>query len=197
MGRIALVLGGSRSGKSAFAERVAADMGSSVAYVATARAHGPDMVERIARHRGRRLASWRTIEAPADILSAMPADGEVDAVMLECLYTWTANRLLALGDPRADGWKLGAADLENQLLSEVESLLARARAADWGAVLVSSEVGLGLAPEMPRQRVFRDLVGRVNERAAALADEVYLVVAGLAVDLRRVAFSSDAIRKTS
>ena len=184
MGRIDLVTGGARSGKSTFAERVAADR-SRVVYVATAAAGDAEMADRIARHRARRPAAWTTVEAADDgPAAAAAALVDADMVILDCLSVWAANRLLGLGDPEADGWWDRVAVLEGELSAELGDALASARGAGGDLVLVTNEVGLGVVPASPLGRAYRDLLGRLNQAAAAAADRVVLVMLGIAVDLR-------------
>ena len=165
------MLGGARSGKSRYAEHLAAECGAPVLYVATALASDAEMAERIARHRAQRPAHWRTLEAPSDVArqvaDALP---EVRTVLVEDLGLLLSNRLL---EGEAESAEAGA-------LAEVEALLRVAA----NVVLVSNEVGLGLVPPYPLGRVFRDALGRLNQHAAALVDEVMLIVAGLPLRLK-------------
>lgn len=188
MGRIVLVTGGARSGKSAFAETLAARRGERVAYLATATVGDAEMEERIARHRARRPAGWVTLEAPLDILASLAtvASG-IEVVLVDCLAVWTANRLLAIGEPAREGWWDQVATLERVLTQEVEALVAAAREASWDLIVVTNEVGFGVVPPTELGRAYRDLLGRLNQVVAARADEVYLVVAGLAVDVKQLA----------
>lgn len=186
MGKVYLVTGGARSGKSAFAEELANKLGPDVTYIATARPHGLDMQARIVRHRERRPDTWHTRESQEDLLGVLPASTDRGAVMIECLHHWTVNRLLTLGDPRSDGWWPAVQTLETALVAEAASMCERAKTSPWNLVAVTSEVGLGPAPEMPRQRVFRDLLGRVNATIGAVADDVLFVVAGYALPLKKL-----------
>jgi adenosylcobinamide kinase/adenosylcobinamide-phosphate guanylyltransferase len=188
VGRIVLVTGGARSGKSAFAETLAARRGECVAYLATATVGDAEMEERIARHRARRPAGWVTLEAPLDILASLAtvASG-IEVVLVDCLAVWAANRLLAIGEPAREGWWDQVATLERVLTQEVEALVAAAREASWDLILVTNEVGFGVVPPTELGRAYRDLLGRLNQVVAARADEVYLVVAGLAVDVKQLA----------
>jgi adenosylcobinamide kinase/adenosylcobinamide-phosphate guanylyltransferase len=157
------VLGGARSGKSRYAESLIAALPPPWIFVATAEAGDAEMAERIALHRARRGADWRTIEAPHDLAAALEAmDGDPPA-LVDCLTLWLSNRLLAEADVETE-----AARLETVLISR--------RAP---AVLVSNEVGLGIVPENALARRFRDLQGRLNQRMAARAGRVVMMVAGL------------------
>jgi adenosylcobinamide kinase / adenosylcobinamide-phosphate guanylyltransferase len=198
MGRLELVTGGARSGKSAFAEvraeELARERGTlDVTYVATALPIDEEMVARIAHHRTRRPATWRTVEAPVELAQAViPALGSPGVVLVDCLAVWASNRLFAAGDPEsADApapaaWWAGVDRLEDDLLAELETVVAGAAAAPADLLLVTNEVGLGLVPPSPVGRAYRDLLGRLNQRAAVRADAVHLLVAGIPVDLRRL-----------
>lgn len=183
-GKIVLVLGGARSGKSSFAERYAAACGGAVAYIATAAAADEEMRRRIALHRQRRPAAWRTWDAPLHAAQAVTAAAEEAAViLLDCLTIYTAN-LLAAAASAAD-----AAARQHYVLAEVDKLLRAAQHSGATVIIVSNEVGQGIVPANPLAREYRDLAGWVNQRAAAAAEEVYLVVAGLAVEIKRAAWT--------
>lgn len=173
--QLIFILGGARSGKSHHAEQLAlAAGGPAVLYVATAQAWDDEMRTRIAVHQARRPADWRTLEVPQRAgAAAAAAAGGAQVVLLDCLALLTSNAVLALGDD-VDGPAAEAA-----ALAEVEGILAayRAGVATW--VIVSNEVGLGLVPPYPLGRVYRDALGRANQRLAAAADTVLFMVAGL------------------
>lgn len=187
-----LVLGGARSGKSAFAERLAAESGDPVIYVATATARDAEMAERIRQHRANRPVSWRTIEEPRDVARAVAAaSGESSTVLLEDLTLLLSN----LMDPPQHGSEHVASDepiagsatpitsldaAEVSVRSQVDQLCTRVAT----TILVSNEIGLGVVPAYPLGRAFRDALGRVNQHAAARADEVFLMVAGLPLRLK-------------
>lgn len=188
MGRIVLVTGGARSGKSVFAETLAARHGERVAYVATATVGDAEMADRIARHRARRPAAWSTLEAPLDILASLAAlDAGIEVVLVDCLAVWAANRLLAVGEPAEDGWWDRVGALERVLAEELELVVTTGRAAAWDLLLVTNEVGFGVVPPTELGRAYRDLLGRLNQVVAARANDVFLVVAGLAVEITRLA----------
>ena len=186
MGRITLVTGGARSGKSRFAETLATQR-HRVCYAATAEALDEEMAERIAKHRARRPTHWTMLEAPLDLTSAIASIQQADTVLLDCLSLWTSNRLLALGDDAAPDWWQAVATLEETLTAEARALCALARQADWDLVMVTNETGFGVVPASRLARAFRDLLGRLGQVVAADADTVYLVVAGLAVELKALA----------
>jgi len=183
------VLGGARSGKSAFAERLARECGEPVVYVATATAGDAEMAERIALHRAQRPAAWRTLEAPRDVAERIRtelvdtqhiarelADAERIRSELGAATVLVEDLTLLLSNLMADDER-GA---EAHAVAEVNALLALQA----NVVLVSNEVGLGVVPPYALGRVFRDALGRLNQLAAAACGEVYLLVAGLPLQLK-------------
>jgi len=165
--RITFVLGGARSGKSRYAEELVTALPPPWTYVATAEARDAEMAERIAGHRSRRGGSWRTIEAPHDLVAAL-GQGRTTPVLVDCLTLWLSNRVLADADINAD-------------IDSLERAIANATSP---LVLVANEVGFGIVPDYPLGRRFRDWQGVLNQRLAALADRVVLVVAGLPLALK-------------
>ena len=165
--RLTLVLGGARSGKSRYAESLITALSPPWVYVATAEALDAEMTERIAVHRARRGGDWRTIEAPHDLAGALAAPAGAP-VLVDCLTLWLSNRMLAQAD----------VDAETDRLEE--ALDRRASP----LVLVSNEVGSGIVPDNALARRFRDLQGRLNQRMAARADRVVLMVAGLPLTVK-------------
>lgn len=164
------VLGGARSGKSSFAERLAVECGEPVLYVATATATDAEMAERIARHRAQRPSTWRTLEAPTGIARRLASDaGAVGTLVVEDLTLLLSNLMASKPE--------GA---ENHAIGEVEAVLAL----DAHVIMVSNEVGMGIVPEYALGRHFRDALGRVNQATAAACGEVYLLVAGLPLRLK-------------
>jgi adenosylcobinamide kinase / adenosylcobinamide-phosphate guanylyltransferase len=165
-----LLLGGARSGKSARALRLAADWDGQVVFVATGEGRDPEMAARIARHRLERPASWRTVEAPLELVRAFDSIPAHAFVILDCLTLWVANALGA-------GWS----DEDVERAGAAVATIAAAR--EQPTVVVSNEVGLGLVPQTPLGRSYRDLLGRVNAIFAAEADTAYLMVAGRTLQL--------------
>lgn len=176
-----LILGGARAGKSAFAQRLARERGGDVLYVATAEAGDEEMAARIAAHRATRPSSWRTLEAPRDVAAAVATTpGSYATVLVDCLTLLVSNLLLAR---EAEG----DAALSSRIDGELDAQLARFDAGPATWIVVSNEVGLGLVPPTPLGRRYRDLLGRANQRFAARADRVYLLVAGLPVEIKALA----------
>jgi adenosylcobinamide kinase/adenosylcobinamide-phosphate guanylyltransferase len=165
MRQLTFVLGGARSGKSQYAESVIASLQPPWTFVATAEAGDAEMAARIAAHRLRRGKNWQTVEAPHDLPAALAAIRSEAPTMVDCLTLWLSNRMLA------------GADLEAEI-ARLEAALDNARAP---VILVSNEVGSGIVPDNELARRFRDMQGRLNQRMAARADRVVLMVAGLPV----------------
>jgi adenosylcobinamide kinase/adenosylcobinamide-phosphate guanylyltransferase len=183
MGRLILILGGSRSGKSAYAQRLAQELGAEkVLFVATAEAGDEEMAQRIARHRQSRPAAWQTAEAPRHVGEVIHASlGNATGVLVDCLTLLVSNAMLSLGL---------APDLvraETVVQEEIKALLQVCQTSTATCIVVSNEVGLGLVPDTPLGRVYRDLLGQANQALAAQAQAVYLMVAGLAVDCKALA----------
>ncbi|KAF0118174.1 MAG: adenosylcobinamide kinase / adenosylcobinamide-phosphate guanylyltransferase [Rhodospirillaceae bacterium] len=169
---LTLVIGGARSGKSAFAEVLvaahAAHVGCPPIYLATGEACDAEMAERIRRHRERRGAPWRTVEAPRIVsLADLPAGAPV---VFDCLTLWLTNLMLA------------RADVE----TGVAALLAGFRTAPGPVVVVGNDVGAGIVPDTPLARAFRDHAGELNQRVAAAATGVILMTAGLPLVLKSI-----------
>ena len=176
---LTLVLGGARSGKSAYAQSLARERGGDdVLFVATAQALDDEMRARIEAHRRDRPAAWRTLEAPRRAGEAI-AQAEPRAIMLvDCLTLLVSNAVLALPE------SAGAQEAEKAALAEVEGLLAAYERGTASWIVISNEVGLGLVPPYPVGRAYRDALGRANQRLAAEADEVLLMVAGIPMQVK-------------
>ena len=164
-----LVLGGARSGKSSFAERLAGEAGLDRHYVATGQAFDDEMRERIARHREDRGAGWTTHEAPVDLVTCLEKVGAGDRIVLvDCLTLWVSNLMMAGADiPQASAG----------LVRHLERKRGH-------FIFVSNEVGLGIVPENRMAREFRDHAGRLHQQIAAVAEELYLVAAGIPLRMK-------------
>ncbi len=175
--QLTLILGGARSGKSSYAEQLAAQRGRRVAYGATAQAWDEEMTLRIANHQAQRPTHWQTVEAPTQVGAALAAAeaaaGDWEVVLVDCLTLLASNVILALPEP------VEIVAAEAALRVEVDGLLAAYTASKASWILVSNEVGLGIVPAYPLGRVYRDALGRANQQLAATADEVLFMVAGL------------------
>ena len=166
---VTLVLGGARSGKSGYAERLVEAAATSGTYCATAEAGDAEMAERIAAHKARRGAFWRTVEEPLALAATIGvAAAAVRPLLIDCLTLWLTNIMLA----------------GRHIETETEKLGASLRLAAGPVVLVANEVGMGLVPETTLGREFRDAAGRLNQQVAAIADRVVFVAAGLPLVLK-------------
>jgi len=179
-GKLILVLGGSRSGKSEFAEKIAARLGERVVYVATAAVLDDEMKERVRLHRIRRPQLWETVEEEKDILSVLKKGCQGDVFILDCVTVWLANLLL---DKNVPGREVNSAKKEDYILEQAVKL---ADTVETGLhlIAVSNEVGQGLVPETSLGRAFRDLAGKANQVFAARAEQVFLTVAGIPVEIK-------------
>jgi adenosylcobinamide kinase/adenosylcobinamide-phosphate guanylyltransferase len=170
--RLALILGGARSGKSSYALELAGHFSPPRLYLATAEAGDEEMAARIAQHRRDRGGGWDTREAPLDLAAAIAkAQGRYQVILADCLTLWLSNWLIRGGDP---------ADLKAVCRELVKTL----KHATTPTILVSNEVGWGIVPENPLAREFRDWAGWLHQLLAADADLVVLLVAGLPLTLK-------------
>jgi adenosylcobinamide kinase/adenosylcobinamide-phosphate guanylyltransferase len=165
---LTLVLGGARSGKSAYAEGLVTSRPAPWTYVATAQAFDDEMTERIALHKARRGDGWTTLDALLDVKEILEALPDGRPMLLDCLTLWLSNQMLAGRDVEAESGKLAAC-------------LSRPRG-PW--VVVANEVGLGIVPDNALARRFRDAAGRLNQQVASVADRVVFMVAGLPMQVK-------------
>ncbi|MGB9793000.1 MAG: bifunctional adenosylcobinamide kinase/adenosylcobinamide-phosphate guanylyltransferase [Thermacetogeniaceae bacterium] len=173
------ITGGARSGKSSYAERLAASLGGKVTYIATAEPGDEEMAARIERHRRRRPPEWTTVEEPREVAAVVERIGEEPGVILiDCLTLLISN--LLFGVEREEP--------EEEALERVRCEMEKLADAAWGCrahvIMVSNEVGMGLVPPYPQGRLFRDAAGWTNQLMAARADRAILMVSGLALDLK-------------
>jgi adenosylcobinamide kinase/adenosylcobinamide-phosphate guanylyltransferase len=180
---LTLVLGGARSGKSSYAEALAADQGGNVLYVATAEAWDDEMRRRIAAHKAQRPTHWHTVEAPRHPGAAIRAalgelDGPPNLVLVDCLTLLANNVLITLPEGATE------AAATDALMEEVDALLAAWNTCGGEWIVVSNEVGLGIVPAYPLGRLYRDALGRANQHLAAMADTVIFMVAGIPMRIK-------------
>jgi adenosylcobinamide kinase / adenosylcobinamide-phosphate guanylyltransferase len=166
--RLSLVVGGARSGKSAFAEALVLGSDHRRRYIATAEPHDDEMRERIAQHQRDRGADWTTVEAPLDLVAALATAREGEVVLIDCATLWLTN--LMLGD--------------RDIPAATEGLVAALAACPAPVVIVTNEVGWGIVPDNALARRFRDAQGRLNQRLAGEAGLVVTVIAGLPMVLK-------------
>lgn len=173
-GHLTLILGGARGGKSRYALERAAALGERVLFVATAQALDDDMRERVARHQAERPQTWATLEAPLDVARPLrSAMVGCDVIVVDCVTLLASNVLLSQHNEATQD------EVDAALIAEIDALLALRDDSPAHWILVSNEVGMGIVPATRLGRLFRDALGRANQRVAAAADEVLLIVAGL------------------
>lgn len=204
MSQFTLITGGARSGKSGFAERLAASAKCPVTYIATAQVWDQEMAHRVKKHQQQRPATWQLIEEPLNILETLWRLKDYEGViLLDCVTLWLTNLLLAGQAELAKQVKLEAghtdgdepqfdsennsdifAKLEPIILATVQEVGQIVQAIKPQVLFVTNEVGQGIVPENPLARAYRDLAGRSNQILARNADHVYMVVAGYPLDLK-------------
>lgn len=173
MARIVYITGGSRSGKSAFAQQQAEQHEGKLLYVATAEVRDAEMATRVEKHQQVRGKRWQSLEEPVALANKIPAAAtDVSAVMIDCLTLWLSNLLEKFGEN------------EDEIRQEAEELLAALATIEATIYIVSNEVGSGIVPENRLARSFRDLAGLLNQQVAAAADEAWMVVSGLPLRLK-------------
>ena len=188
MSKIILITGGARSGKSTFAEKLAASLTEGKkAYIATAQIFDEEMANRVKIHQSRRDDTWVTFESPFEAEKAIEdADKTADVLLFDCMTIYISNFLCAYES---------LDDLDNiniELKNLVNKLLDAAKKISGTIIIVTNEVGCGIVPENKLARVFRDCAGIANQMVAAAADEVYLTVCGLSVNLKKLSIDAAA-----
>lgn len=187
MGKLILVTGGARSGKSAFAENMCQKFGQEIGYIATAAALDEGMTDRIKKHQERRPSTWKTFEKQEHIHEVFLQESarNTQVFLLDCLTVWTTNVMLK--DHTID-WDTLARDqvnlIEAEVLSQINDLIELVKKRETTLIVVTNEVGLGIVPENRLARLFRDIAGKANELVAASADEVHFVVSGIPMKIK-------------
>ena len=185
MGKIFLVTGGARSGKSNFAEKLTLEIGNGrAAYIATAQIFDDEMAHRVKLHQARRNDSWTTCEAPFDADKTILTLENFDAILFDCVTIYLSNFICAAN---LDDVEKIYRDAENL----IDKLIAAAKKIPAVTVFVSNEVGGGIVPENKLARIFRDVAGLANQRIAENSEKVFLTVAGIAVDIKNLSVAND------
>jgi len=175
---LTFILGGARSGKSRYAQELAAWLGQRVLHVATAEPLDEEMDSRIKAHKKTRPSTWKTLEVQIDVAEAIGREiGDAEVVILDCLTLLIAN-LMAEENLDVEAW-------ERKVTAELENLVDLADATPSHFIIISNELGLGLVPSYPSGRAYRDVLGMANQMLARRADEVYLLVAGIPITLKK------------
>jgi len=182
MGKITFITGGARSGKSSFAEKIAAAY-PDVAYIATSIATDSEMEERIRLHRQRRPYNWRTYEAYKGIRKIIK-DIDKGAILLDCVTVMVTNIMMECDIDWDHCTTEQSGYVEALVKDEIVDMLDAARGSSADFIIVSNEVGMGLVPAYPLGRIFRDIAGRINQFIASYADEAYFMVSGIPIELK-------------
>ncbi len=179
MTRKILITGGSRSGKSRYALQLGEEAESPRLFIATCPATDEEMVQRIRKHQAERIrGQWQTLETPLDIVEALDSGSQFRTVLVDCLTLWVNNMLY-----RAQ--QVGCGLTEDNIERECSELFRACDRLEGTVILVTNEVGMGIVPENPTARLYRDLVGRCNQVSAERADEVWFLACGLPLNLKR------------
>jgi adenosylcobinamide kinase/adenosylcobinamide-phosphate guanylyltransferase len=185
MGKLILITGGARSGKSTFAEDYAKKLGKNILYIATAIPFDEEMKLRVKKHREQRPSHWETVEAYKDLDCVLKYKVEgKDGALLDCITVMVTNIMM---DELHDWDNIKADNMEHvemRIREEIEKLLLLVKSADVTFIVVTNEVGMGIVPEYPSTRLYRDIAGRANQMIAKAADEVYLCVSGIPVRVK-------------
>jgi adenosylcobinamide kinase/adenosylcobinamide-phosphate guanylyltransferase len=185
MGKLVLVTGGARSGKSTYAERIAGDCGNDVLYVATAVPVDVEMRDRIQKHRRQRPARWSTFEGYRELKRVYQSGTPWEAILVDCVTVMITNLLFEqTGEDVENLTSVELAEMEEAIHAEFREFLDEAVRHPCPVIMVANEVGFGIVPENKMARIFRDIAGRVNQYIASRADEVYLVVCGIPVKIK-------------
>lgn len=179
MGKIILVTGGARSGKSSYAEKMVSRY-DNVAYIATSQILDDEMKYRVKLHRERRPLNWKTYECPYNAHETLEKVAlTFDAVLFDCVTIYVSNIVCSLEEEVQD-------KVVQTVLEKISLLIDKAEAGNATVVFVTNEVGDGIVPDNKLARIYRDTAGLANQKIAAAADEVYLVVCGIAVDIKKL-----------
>jgi adenosylcobinamide kinase/adenosylcobinamide-phosphate guanylyltransferase len=178
--KVTLITGGARSGKSTYAQEIAMKAGGPVLFVATAEAGDEDMRKRIEAHRKSRPAGWSTLEATSDIGSRIAENiGQAKLVIVDCI-TLLVNNIFMRYDDTID-----ADTAEKGVMTEIEELIDCTDRVEAEFIIVTNETGLGIVPADRISRLYRDVLGRANQRLAQRADDVYMLIAGIPVSIKK------------
>ena len=182
-GKLILVTGGGRSGKSIFAEKMVHTLGKKCAYIATAQVTDEEMQVRVEQHKARRQDDfWLNYEVPLNAHAAIAEVQGAESILFDCITIYLSNILYS-----ENNINCSKAEKEQAVFQQIELLLKAARESGKNVVFVTNELGSGLVPFEPVSREFRDLAGLVNQLVAKHMDEVYLVVCGIAVNIKDLA----------
>lgn len=172
------ILGGARSGKSGFALKLAESIKGKRLYIATAEALDYEMAKRIKKHKKERGNNWSTIEEPINISDVIKKNKGCDVILLDCLTLWVSNLMHREARSKGQGARGG------RTLQKITDLISACKKAKASIIIVSNEVGLGIVPDNPLARQFRDIAGFANQKIADAAGEVYFMVSGIPLKIK-------------
>jgi len=177
--KLIFIIGGARSGKSDFAEKMANSLGKSIAYLATGQPLDKEMARRIKKHKSKRSIDWETYEEPIEVRELVSHLGlEKEVILIDCLTLLTSNLLLQKKDKVEDlKW-------QEEILLEIKKLAENSYKVPAQVIIVSNEVGMGLVPDNALGRVYRDILGKANSIIANKADEVFVMVSGIPLKIK-------------
>lgn len=186
MGKIILVTGGARSGKSSFAENMVSGFGGNILYIATSIPFDEEMKERVKKHKESRPKEWDTYEGFEKLNEVIKARGNsYNGVLIDCITILISNLMFySIGDNEENLNSKNINDLEEKIRNEINDILDEISRVNGKFVIVTNEVGYGIVPENKLARIYRDIVGRINQNIASKADEVYLVTCGLPMKIK-------------
>ena len=180
MGKLILVTGGARSGKSMFAEKMAKELGENILYMATAIAFDDEMKDRIKKHKNCRPSNWITWEGFRNLGETLIAQSpKFDGVLIDCITIMVTNIMLSHSELNFDKISIDEISMiEEDIKNEINDLIKGVEAAACDVIIVTNELGSGIVPENPMARIFRDFAGRANQILGNASDEIYMTVCG-------------------
>lgn len=186
MKKTILVTGGARSGKSAFAEKMAEDIGTEILYIATAIPFDEEMKDRIKKHQIQRPKHWKTVEMYSDFGKLFNEDAfhSCDCLLLDCVTIMVTNLMMASEEDFDHCSHERIDEVEDRIHEEIKKLIELCQVNEKKLIMVTNELGMGLVPVSRFSRIFRDIAGRINQDVAQKADEVYLTVSGIPMKLK-------------
>lgn len=184
-GKITLITGGARSGKSGYAENLAKKSTKNVAYLATAIPFDDGMKDRIKKHKKSRPSKWTTYEGYKDLHKLISEIAkEHDVVLLDCITVMITNLMFEYSRDWEEISHKDVDKIEEEIKSQIVELMQVIRKYNIWCIMVTNELGMGIVPEHRLSRIFRDIAGRINQMIGVEADEVYFTVSGLPMKLK-------------